>query len=177
MPSKRDHGGRDAYLTAETDEPYFCLIARDRHAPALLELWAAMREKEGEDPDSVAEVRRVADEMRAWAQAKGKVVMSLGAVASFVGGTYGEERRPRSAASQPAPRPAFRPKVDELVVTAHGSQIGVVTKVFRDDPELPDDSDLRDKVNVQFGRGGPVTVALATLRRPTEDELARAGYA
>lgn len=54
------------YERAEPDEPMFILLARDASAPALVELWAAERERHGEHAAVVAEARECAERMRVW---------------------------------------------------------------------------------------------------------------
>lgn len=54
------------YERAEPNEPMFILLARDASAPALVELWAAERERHGEHAAIVAEARECADQMRVW---------------------------------------------------------------------------------------------------------------
>lgn len=67
MATKNHPGEFDCYAKAEPDEPIFVLLARDRHAPALVWLWAAIREWDGEDPAVVAEARASVIEMITWA--------------------------------------------------------------------------------------------------------------
>ncbi|CAN1559472.1 PIN_EXO1 domain containing protein [Caulobacteraceae bacterium] len=43
MSSKIEPSQFDAYSKAETDEPFFTLLARDPIAPALVEAWAYLR--------------------------------------------------------------------------------------------------------------------------------------
>ena len=43
MGTKNNPGRFDCYAVAEPDEPMFILLGRDRHAAALVHLWAAMR--------------------------------------------------------------------------------------------------------------------------------------
>jgi hypothetical protein len=47
-----------------TGMPSFTLDGNDRHAPELIELWALVRELEGEQPEAVAHARQVARHMR-----------------------------------------------------------------------------------------------------------------
>src|SRR5215471_7269371 len=68
---------------ARDDEQMFIMLGRDRHAPALIRLWAEMREREGEDTAIVNEAREIAQLMEDEAVAKGKVVLSLDAVSMF----------------------------------------------------------------------------------------------
>lgn len=69
MGSKAKPGKFDCYANAKVDEEYFVLLARDKHAPALVRAWADIREKDGEDPAKVAEARECADKMEAWRKA------------------------------------------------------------------------------------------------------------
>lgn len=66
MGTKFNPGEYDCYEAADPDEPMFILLARDRDAPALVELWADVREGRGEDPAKVAEARQCAEDMRAF---------------------------------------------------------------------------------------------------------------
>ncbi len=43
MGTKNQPGEHDCYTKAEQDEPMFVLLARDKHAPALVWLWATSR--------------------------------------------------------------------------------------------------------------------------------------
>lgn len=43
MGTKRNPGDFDCYANAEPDEPMFVLLGRDPLAPALVELWRAIR--------------------------------------------------------------------------------------------------------------------------------------
>lgn len=63
MGSKNQPGAFDCYANAEPDEPMFVLLGRDKHAPALVEMWANMRELDGEDPAKVQEARDCAKAM------------------------------------------------------------------------------------------------------------------
>lgn len=64
MGTKRNPGAYDCYANAEPDEPMFILLGRDKHAPYLVELWAAFREADGENPSKIAEARECAKAMR-----------------------------------------------------------------------------------------------------------------
>lgn len=66
MGTKARPGPVDCYAKAADDEPMFILLARDASAPALIEMWADMRERHGEEAGVVADAREVADQMRAW---------------------------------------------------------------------------------------------------------------
>lgn len=52
---------------AQPDEPVFTLLARDKFAPMLVRLWAAMREADGKDE---GDARVVACEMVGWRKAR-----------------------------------------------------------------------------------------------------------
>jgi hypothetical protein len=64
MGTKNNPNPNDCYAKAEPDEPMFVLLARDQHAPQLVELWAARRASEGEDPAKVEEALKCAKTMR-----------------------------------------------------------------------------------------------------------------
>lgn len=64
MGTKLKPGAFDCYANAAPDEPMFVLLARDPHAPFLVESWAARREEEGESAMKVAEARECARSMR-----------------------------------------------------------------------------------------------------------------
>jgi hypothetical protein len=66
MGTKNNPGVFDCYAAAEPDEPMFVLLGRDRHAAALVNLWATMREIDGEDAAKVAEAGACADAMVAY---------------------------------------------------------------------------------------------------------------
>lgn len=57
MGTKLKPGKFDCYANAAEDEPMFILLARDKHAPTLVWLWAAMRELDGETPEKIQEAR------------------------------------------------------------------------------------------------------------------------
>lgn len=81
MGSKSSPGTYDCFAAAEPDEPMFVLLGRDKHAPALVWLWAVLRELDGEDPAKVAEARRCVTAMVEWGVSKGKQVCGLGVAA------------------------------------------------------------------------------------------------
>lgn len=66
MGTKLNPGKFDCYTNAAPDEPMFILLARDRHAPALVRAWAAWRRAAGEDPFKVAEAEACAEAMERW---------------------------------------------------------------------------------------------------------------
>lgn len=80
MSTKANPGQYDCYAKAEPDEPLFVLLARDRHAPALVALWAVLRELHGEEPAKVAEARQCCVDMIDWATRHGRKIDGYGAV-------------------------------------------------------------------------------------------------
>jgi len=75
MGSKNQPGAFDCYANAKPDEPMFVLLGRDRSAGLLVRLWANMREQSGEDPAKIANARKIADDLDAWAVKLGKSPM------------------------------------------------------------------------------------------------------
>ena len=86
MGTKNRPGKFDCYANAEPDEPMFILLGRDRHAPALVWLWAVLREISGEDAAKVVEAKECAVNMEAWLLSHGKQGVDLPDVVS-VGAT------------------------------------------------------------------------------------------
>lgn len=78
MGTKNNPGQFDCYANAEPDEPMFVLLARDRHAPTLVWLWAALRELDQEKPEKVAEARACCLNMIRWATEHDRKVVGLG---------------------------------------------------------------------------------------------------
>jgi hypothetical protein len=78
MGTKSNPGPSDCYARAEPDEPLFVLLARDKHAPALVWLWAVLRELDGEKPEVVAEARNCCAEMIHWASQHGRQTAGIG---------------------------------------------------------------------------------------------------
>src|SRR5262245_2623480 len=72
MATKDNPGKFDCYEKADPDEPMFVLLARDRHAAALVEMWWYLRADEGEDDDVLQEAKACVDAMRGWAASKGR---------------------------------------------------------------------------------------------------------
>lgn len=81
MGTKNNPGDFDCYANAEPDEPMFVLLARDKHAPTLVWLWATLRELDGEDPAKVREARECADAMILWAAEHDRRAVGLGQAA------------------------------------------------------------------------------------------------
>lgn len=78
MGTKNNPGKFDCYENAEPDEPMFVLLARDKHAPTLLWLWAVLRELDGETPEKVEEARNCVLEMMAWQKEHDRKSIGLG---------------------------------------------------------------------------------------------------
>jgi hypothetical protein len=80
MSSKIEPSQFDAYSKAETDEPFFTLLARDPIAPSLVEAWAYLRSgqigaaeiafKQAVDAATHRSAFEVADDCRQWARSK-----------------------------------------------------------------------------------------------------------
>lgn len=81
MATKANPGQFDCYEKAEPDEPMFVLLARDKHAPALVWLWAVLRELDQEKPEKVEEARLCAVNMIEWQHNHGKQTVGVGIAA------------------------------------------------------------------------------------------------
>ena len=77
MGTKNNPGDFDCYANAESDEPMFVLLGRDRHAPTLVWLWAVLRELDGEDEAKVREARQCVVSMMEWAHEHGRKSVGL----------------------------------------------------------------------------------------------------
>ena len=66
MGTKNHPGKYDAYEKAAPDEPMFVLLARDPLAPALVSLWANLREQLAGNPSKVGEARMCVTDMKRW---------------------------------------------------------------------------------------------------------------
>lgn len=80
MGTKNNPGKFDCYAAAQPDEPMFVLLARDRHMPALVWIWASLRELDGEDPEKVTEARDCAQAAVEWAYFRGRRSVGFGQV-------------------------------------------------------------------------------------------------
>lgn len=78
MGTKNNPGEFDCYANAEPDEPMFVLLGRDRGAPAVVEMWCAMAEFLGTDPEKIAEARQCAKHMREWWAARKALIDEFG---------------------------------------------------------------------------------------------------
>lgn len=76
MSTKLNPGNFDCYARLADDEPYFVLRGKDPHAPALVELWAALRISEFGPTEKFDEALKCAHEMKLWQEKKG--IESLG---------------------------------------------------------------------------------------------------
>jgi len=170
MSSKREPGEYNCYERAGDEEEMFVLLGRDRHAGALVRLWAEMREREGEDPMVVAEARECAERMEAQARELGKPVMNLDSVVMFAT-TLRQEKEQAAVVPQTlpdAPANSYGLAVGEIVMVGHGGP-AKLTRIFPDNNEQ---EALRGHVNVQFPRGtGPVTVEAVQVRRAMPEEV------
>lgn len=83
MGSKNKPGDFDCYANAHPDEPMFVLLGRDPCAPILVELWAKLRQKTGENIEKVAEAVSCALEMSVWASKLGKEEKIAAAIAAL----------------------------------------------------------------------------------------------
>lgn len=81
MGTKNNPGQFDCYANAEPDEPIFVLLARDKHAPALVWLWAVLRQLDGEDEAKVKEAHQCVVNMIEWAHEHGRKSCGLGQAA------------------------------------------------------------------------------------------------
>lgn len=82
MATKNNPGPFDCYAAAAPDEPMFILLARDRHAPCLVWLWAALRQLDGEaaedDKQKAAEAEACVTAMLEWQHDHGRKSIGLG---------------------------------------------------------------------------------------------------
>jgi hypothetical protein len=66
MGTKLNPGQYDCYAKMADDEPFFVIRAKDPNGPALVELWAALREAQYGHYPKLDEARQCARDMRAW---------------------------------------------------------------------------------------------------------------
>lgn len=78
MATKNNPGPFDCYTWADPDEPMFVLLGRDKHAPALVWLWAVLGELDSESPEKIAEARQCAIEMIGWCYDHGGKSVGVG---------------------------------------------------------------------------------------------------
>jgi len=155
---------------AEDHEQVFIFLGRDRHAPALIRLWAEMREREGEDPAIVNEARECAQLMEDEAVAKGKVVLSVSAVSAFAASlnpstAVTEDEYPEQEVD---PDP-YKLKIGQIVVAGRGRPAKLV-RIFGHEKEVPEA--VRGMANIRVpGTNGPATVQFQTLRPALPEEV------
>jgi hypothetical protein len=81
VATKNNPGKYDCYANADPDEPLFVLLARDRHAPALVWLWTVLRELDREEPEKLKEAQECCLAMMQWARGRGRQSVGLGQAA------------------------------------------------------------------------------------------------
>ena len=169
MSTKANPSEWDCWAKAEDDEEMFILLGRDRHASALVRLWAEMREREGEDPMVVEEARECAERLEGQARALGKPVMNFDSLVMFA--TTLRQAKEEAAAApvqQPVQTNAYALAEQEIVMVGHGGAAKLV-RIFPPDAE---NEAVRGKANVLFPRSnGPVTVDFIQLRRAMPEEI------
>ena len=77
MATKNNPGHFDCYNNAEPDEPLFTLLARDKHAPTLVLLWAVLRDLDGEDESKIQEACQCCKDMIAFARSVDRPVLNI----------------------------------------------------------------------------------------------------
>jgi hypothetical protein len=166
MSTKNNPGQYDCHANADPDEEMFILLGRDRHASALVGLWALMREKEGEDSAAVAEARECAERLAAEAQRRGKPVLTLDALLAMAASLQ-EQQHPLPVEPAADGRPVNDAPVEGDIVVAGRGMPGRLVKVF-----TKDDSDkVHGRANIVFPRAqAPTTVSYDQLRRALPEE-------
>jgi hypothetical protein len=168
MSTKLNAGSYDCYAHAEPSEEMFILLGRDRHAAALVQLWALMREKEGEPIEVVEEARACAERLEAWAREKGKAPMTLDVLlmmAASMRPEGSEDQELDQGSAELVPEPL---KEGEIVVAGRAAMPAKLLKVFG--PDAPEQ--VRGKANIRMPRATiPTTVDAANLRRALPDEV------
>lgn len=167
MSTKNNPGRFDCYSSADPNEEMFHLLGRDRHASALVGLWALIREKEGEDPEQVAEARECASRLAEEAQRRSRPVLTLDALLLMAASL-------RPAAPIATGAEINAPPVEgDIVVSGRGTPCRLL-KVFG--PESPDQ--VRGCANVRLPRAAQITtIRYDTLRRALPEEVAAYHYA
>jgi len=150
----------------------FIILGLDIHAPALIRLWALMREREGEDPEVVAEALGCATIMEDEAQAKGKVVLSLDAILSLAASLKAERSpgTPQNAqeGAEPVSPLGYTLREGQIVCSGRGRPARLV-KIFGDSDKT--DEKVRGMANIQVPGHGVTTVTYATLRPALPEEI------
>jgi hypothetical protein len=163
---------------ADDTEQVFVFRQRDRHAPALIRLWAEMREKEGEDTAVVNDARTVAQLMEDASVAQGRTFLSLNAVLSLaaslkrnaadVDGSGIPAQETPTAGGQALPDNPYNLRVGDIVVAGRGRPAKLV-RVFGTDKDTPEA--VRGHANIQLPGTSPVTVQFDMLRRAAPEEV------
>ena len=97
MGTKNNPGDYDCYANADPDEPMFILLGRDRYAPLLVSMWAAMRHAEGEDRSKVDDAFACSAAMRDWLRHLGKTPIEVGGLATMRASALNERDEAREA--------------------------------------------------------------------------------
>jgi hypothetical protein len=84
MGTKNNPGTYDCYDKAEPDEPMFVLLGRDKYAPVLVWLWAAMKAYEGGDASKAKEAKNCSLAMIQWARDHGSKIVGIDEVGMVV---------------------------------------------------------------------------------------------
>jgi hypothetical protein len=172
MGTKNNSSQYDCYEKANPDEQMFILLGRDRHASALVKLWANLREMEGESVEVVEEARACAELLEQDARSRGKPVLSYEALVSYM-----------MSVNKPVKKEEEKPvlhkqekdlDVGDYVITSYGKVVGVINKIIVAEREsLP----TLKLANISFGRNSnPVTVEYHMLRKPTSEEMKDSGF-
>lgn len=72
MGSKNNPGKFDCLSKADPDEPMFVLLGRDPAAPILINLWADIRSRMGEEQEKIEEACACAETCTEWLATHGK---------------------------------------------------------------------------------------------------------
>jgi len=64
MGTKNNPGRFDCYDKAEPDEPMFVLLARDKTAPLLVDMWVMLQDEINDEKHH--EAKQCAEKMREW---------------------------------------------------------------------------------------------------------------
>ena len=90
------------YERAKLDEPIFVLLGRDKHAGALVAMWAALRRIDGENPLTIADAEQTSRDMSDYCAALGKepaglasTAYALALLAEAIGGVVTITQQPR----------------------------------------------------------------------------------
>lgn len=167
MSSKNNPGLYDCYANADPDEEMFVLLARDRHASALVQLWAWMRDKEGEPAEVVEEARAAAEIMAQQARERGKIPLTLDQLLSLAASLKPEAAQVAVATATPAEAFGEPLKEGDVVIAGRGIP-AKLTKIFG--PDAPER--VHGKANILLPRATvPTTVDFSVLRHALPNEV------